>query len=50
VSVATVTAVVGIWLDGRVPMATRLAHSLVAIALLSFVVFAWYWNLMGISA
>jgi CubicO group peptidase (beta-lactamase class C family) len=44
--VAAAIAVVGIWQDGRTSMTARLAHSLVAIALLSFVAFAWYWHLM----
>jgi hypothetical protein len=44
--VAAAIAVVGIWRDGRTSMAVRCAHSLVAIALLSFAVFAWYWHLM----
>jgi hypothetical protein len=44
--VAAAMAVVGMWLDGRTPIPARLPHSLVAVALLSFVVFAWYWNLM----
>jgi hypothetical protein len=34
------------WLDGRTSMTARLAHSLVIIALLGFVLFAWYWHLM----
>jgi hypothetical protein len=46
VSVAATAAVVGIWLDGRTGMAARLAHAVVAIALLSFVVFAWLWRLI----
>jgi hypothetical protein len=44
--VAVALAVVGIWLDGRTSMTARLAHSLVTIALLSFVLFAWHWHLM----
>jgi hypothetical protein len=50
VSVAAALAVVGIWLDGRTSITTRLAHSLVIIALLSFVAFAWYWRLMPTTA
>lgn len=42
-AIAVSIAVVRIWRDGRASAAGRLAHSLVAIALLSFVVFAWYW-------
>jgi hypothetical protein len=44
--VAVAIAVVGMWQDGRTSTTARLAHSLVAIALLSFIVFAWYWHLM----
>ena len=46
VSIAATIAVVGIWLDGRTGMTARLAHAVVAIGLLSFVAFAWYWRLM----
>jgi hypothetical protein len=46
VSGAATIAVVGIWLDGRTAMTARLAHAVVAIALLSFVAFARYWHLM----
>jgi len=46
VSVAAAIAVVGVWRDRRTSMTTRFAHSLVAVALLSFVVFALYWHLM----
>jgi hypothetical protein len=45
VGIAAAIAVVGVWLDGRTSMTARLADSVVAIALLSFVVFAWYWDL-----
>jgi hypothetical protein len=45
-SVAAALAAVGMWLDGRTSMTARLAHSLVIIALLGFVLFAWYWHLM----
>jgi hypothetical protein len=38
--------VVRIWRDGRTSLTARLEHSVVAIALLSFIVFAWYWRLM----
>jgi hypothetical protein len=44
--VAASIAVVGIWRDGRASMAARFEHSLVAVALLSFDVFAWYWHLL----
>lgn len=44
--VAAAIAVAGIWQDGRTSVTARLAHALVAIALLSFAVFAWYWHLM----
>lgn len=43
--IATAIAVVGVWLDGQTSITGRVAHSVVAIALLSFVVFAWYWHL-----
>jgi hypothetical protein len=44
--IAASIMVVRIWRDGRASMTMRLEHSLVAIALLSFVMFAWYWRLM----
>jgi Beta-lactamase len=43
--IATAIAVAGVWLDGQTSITGRVAHSVVAIALLSFVVFAWYWHL-----
>lgn len=45
-AIAASVAVVGIWRGARTPMAERLAHSLVALALLSFVLFAWNWKLL----
>jgi CubicO group peptidase (beta-lactamase class C family) len=46
-AVATSIAVVGMWRDAEPPVAVRLGHGVVAIALLSFIVFAWYWNLLA---
>jgi hypothetical protein len=45
--VAAVIAAGASWRDRRASVATRLVHALVAIALLSFVVFAWYWRLIS---
>jgi CubicO group peptidase (beta-lactamase class C family) len=45
-SIAASIAVVGNWWNKRGSIAERLGNSFVAIALLSFVVFAWYWRLL----
>jgi Beta-lactamase len=46
IGLAASIAVIGMWWHGRASMSARIGHSLVAVALLSFVVFAWYWNLL----
>jgi CubicO group peptidase (beta-lactamase class C family) len=45
-TIAGVVAVVGVWRDARAPAKARLQHSVVAFALVAFLVFAWYWRLM----
>jgi CubicO group peptidase (beta-lactamase class C family) len=46
-SMGAVIAVAALWRDGRASLTARFTHSLVALALLSFIVFAWYWRLMS---
>jgi len=49
-AVATSVAVVGIWRDRRYRLSTRLEHTVVCAALLSFVAFTiYYWRVMGIQ-
>lgn len=45
-AVAASIVLVGIWRDGRTPLAARLEHSLVTAALVAFVAFAWYWRVL----
>ncbi|MGH9384781.1 MAG: hypothetical protein ACRD2N_10895 [Vicinamibacterales bacterium] len=49
-SVGALIAVVGMWRDRRTSRGARLGHTLVACALLSFVLFAWFWRVMTLSA
>ena len=44
--IAASIGAVRLWRHGRASTAARLGHSLVAVALLSFGVFAWYWNVL----
>jgi hypothetical protein len=44
--IAGAIAAVGAWLGGGASRAVRLGDWVVVVALLSFAVFAWYWNLM----
>jgi hypothetical protein len=48
-AVATSVAVFSIWRDRRHRIATRLEHTVICAALLSFVAFTLYWRLMGIQ-
>jgi CubicO group peptidase (beta-lactamase class C family) len=48
-AVATLVAAFYMWQDGRPRLLVRLGHTLVAVALLSFVVFTLYWHLMGVQ-
>jgi CubicO group peptidase (beta-lactamase class C family) len=48
-AVATSTAVFSMWRDRRLRLVTRLEHTVVCAALLSFVAFTIYWRLMGIQ-
>jgi hypothetical protein len=45
-TILALAAALGIWRDGRVSAARRFEHTLVAGALLSFVLVASYWHLM----
>jgi CubicO group peptidase (beta-lactamase class C family) len=44
--VAAAISIIRIWRDERTSITARLAHSVVAVALVAFSVFAWYWRLM----
>jgi CubicO group peptidase (beta-lactamase class C family) len=46
---ATTIAVFSIWRDRRHRIATRLEHTVIYAALLSFIAFAVYWRLLGIQ-
>jgi hypothetical protein len=48
-ALTTLVAVVSMWRDARASAKVRLLHSVVALALLAFVVFAWYWRLTPVS-
>jgi CubicO group peptidase (beta-lactamase class C family) len=47
IGVAAVIAAGAIWRDRRASVPTRLVHVLVAITLVAFTMFAWYWRLIS---
>jgi hypothetical protein len=42
-AVASSVAAVANWRNTRIPTAARIEHSVMAMSLLNFAVFAWYW-------
>ena len=50
VGIAVCVAVVALWRDERSSITERIAHALVAFALLGFIGFAWYWKLLAAVA